>query len=264
MLKKISMGLIGLSISIQAIAIGNPVKVCNLDTKTAVNVAKLDNCWNNREDVATQKIITDYLEANPILPKDYDINWRVARLASFIGNFGYQYPSYTTSKRGQKLFAYGANAAKTAMNLKNDQVEGAFWYAVDLGSYDVAKGGSAGLSDRSKWLKAASLANKSDASYDHYGSNRMLAVYYQILPGLFGGSNKKALAYLNEATTKSPDFKYNWIALGQYYLNTKDYKQALDNCTKGLNMPDIDGKYENIKFNKDAKKCIDNALDKLR
>ncbi len=262
MIKKICGSLIIAGLSSQALA-ASSVTVCKLDVKTPATVGTLDTCWNERETIANQKIIAQYLEANPTLASDYDINWRVARLVSFIGNYGYEYKSYTTSERGQKLFSYGATAAKAAMNLQNTHVEGAFWYAVDLGSYDVAKGGSAGLSDRKNWLNAATLANTNDATYDYYGSNRMLAVYYQVLPGLFGGSNDKALAYLTEATTKAATFKYNWIALGQYYLNTKDYKQAITNCTKGLNMVNIDGSYEGKKYNKDAKDCINTATQKM-
>lgn len=264
MLKRLCGGLIIAGLSSHTLAENNAGATCKLDAKTPPTVAVLDACWDGRETVANQKVITTYLEAEPKLASDYDINWRVARLVSFIGNYGYQYSEYTTSERGQKLFSYGAAAAQTAMSLKNNQVEGAFWYAVDLGSYDVAKGGSAGLSDRKKWLNAAQLAQTNDASYDYDGSNRMLAVYYQVLPGIFGGSDDKALAYLNEATTKAPTFNYNWIALGQYYLATKDYKKAITNCTKGLNMDNINGSYEGKKYKKDANKCISTAQDKLK
>lgn len=266
MIKKISVCIISAVIASAAFADTNSAKIsskCSLDSTNPATVKILDTCWKNRETKANQDIITKYLEANPTLDNNYDTAWRIARLTSFIGNYGYDAKSYTTTDRGVKLFTYGVNAATIAQNLKSDQVEGAFWYAVDLGSYDVAKGGMAGLSDRKKWLAAATSANSIDSSYDYYGSNRMLAVYYQVLPRMFGGDNAKALAYLTEATTKAPQFKNNWVALGQYYINIKDYQNALNTCKKALAMSGIDGKYEEIKYNKDAKICVDAATKKL-
>lgn len=266
MIKKISVGIISTVIASATFATASSVKAlssCNLNASTSATIQVLDTCWENRETKANQDIITKYLEANPPLDNNYDTAWRIARFVSFIGNYGYEAKSYTTTDRGVQLFTYGVNSATIAQNLKSDQVEGVFWYAVDLGSYDVAKGGMAGMSDRKKWLSAATTANSIDSSYDYYGSNRMLAVYYQVLPKLFGGDNNKALAFLTEATMKAPQFKYNWVSLGQYYINTKDYQKALDTCKKALAMPGVDGKYEELKYNKDATVCVDTATKKL-
>lgn len=264
MIKKICGALMLTGLISHAVADVSSIKnTCLLNAESPATVKILDDCWQNRETTANQDIITKYLEVNPPVASNYDIAWRVARFVSFIGSCGYEAKSYKDSDRGIKLFSYGVKASEIAMNLKNNQVEGAFWYAVDLGSYDSAKGGMAGFSDRKKWLNAATLANSIDSSYYYYGSNRMLAVYYVVLPKMFGGDNDKALAYLTDATTKAPQFKDNWVTLGAYYLTIKNYQKALENCKKALAMPGIDGKYEEMKYNKDATECINTANKKL-
>ena len=220
----------------------------------------LDSCWANRETVANQKIIADYLLTNPAVPNDYAKAWKTARLVSFIGSYGADAKKFGTTPQGVQLFDYGVKAAQIATTLQPNQIEGVFWYAVDLGSYDAVKGGIGGAS---KWIDAVKQANAIDPTYYYYGSNRMLGVYYQILPGILGGSNSKALQYLTTATIKAPQFRNNWLTLGQYYLNTKDYKNALANCQKVLTLPKIDGKFEEMKYTRDANKCISAAQAKL-
>ncbi|KYG65698.1 hypothetical protein AZI86_01075 [Bdellovibrio bacteriovorus] len=57
-------------------------------------------------------------------------------------------------------------------------------------------------------------AHKEYPEYYHYAPARTLGIMYLKMPAIVGGSNKKAIAYLKEATEGAPDFKENaeWLS----------------------------------------------------
>jgi tetratricopeptide (TPR) repeat protein len=235
----------------------------SLPLNTQLTMQIVDYAWSNREDMSNQQVIADYLMTKPQIPEDYEIAWKTARLVSFIGNYGYGESAFVATKAGVKLFDYGVKAAKIAIKVKSKGVEGQYWYAVDLGSYGLANGIMSSASNAGAGMDALRAAIDIDASYQWYGSSRILGRYYQELPGLFGGSNKKALQLLTLATEKAPQYRNNWVFLGQYYLATGDYQQALMTCQKALSLPNLDGKYEELRFTREAKECVGKAKAKL-
>lgn len=229
----------------------------------SLNAEFLDKAWANREDTANQKVIANYLLTKPTIPQNYEAAWKTARLVSFIGNYGYGETVYTAKSAGVPLFDYGVNAGKLAMQLNANGVEGYYWYAADLGSYGLAKGIMSAAGNAGKGMDALRKASQINPSYQNYGSSRILGRYYYELPGIMGGSNKKALTYLTEATEKAADYRNNWLYLGQFYLASNEYQQALDACTKAANTKDSDGKYENIRTLREANSCVKKAQAKL-
>lgn len=235
----------------------------NIAPATPLSVKVLDDAWNNRENPTNQKIIADYLTAKPDVPQDYETAWKTARLVYFIGNYGIGEKAYVSTPAGAQLFDYGVSAAKIAMTLKPNGLEGLYWYAVDLGSYGLAKGVMAAAKGAGPGMDALKKAMSIDPTYQYYGSSRILGRYYQELPGLMGGSNKKALALLTTATDKAPQFRSNWLFLGRYYLSVSDYQNALDACQKAVNSSALDGKYEEIRYLREANECVTTAKGNL-
>lgn len=223
----------------------------------------VDNCWNNREDTTNQKIIADYLMTAPAVPSNYETAWKTARLVYFIGNYGVGEKRFVNSDEGVTLFDYGAKAGLAAQALNANGLEGYYWYAIDLGSYGLAKGVLAAASGAKDGMAALQKAKAIDASYQWYGSSRILGRYYQELPGMFGGSSDKALALIKASTDSAPKFKNNWVFLGQYYISVSQYDKALDACKTALSLPAVDGKYEEMRYTAEAKRCISKAQSKL-
>lgn len=234
-----------------------------LNNMASLTESVVDYAWANREKLTNQRVIGDYLLTKPEVPSDYATAWKTARLVYFVGNYGFGEKEYVSSSTGAKLFDYGVSAAKIAMTLKPNGIEGQYWYAIDLGSYGLAKGILSAASSAKDGMDALRKAIAINPSYQWYGSSRVLGRYYQELPGVFGGSNKKALELLTTATTQAPQFRNNWVFLGQYYISIGDSASALNSCQKALSLPNQDGKFEEIRYTREAQECINKAKAKL-
>ncbi len=231
----------------------------SLEAGTPLTEAVVDSCWASREDEDNQKIIADYLMTKPEVPKNYATSWKTARLVSFIGNFGVGQSRFVDTSKGVDLFDYGAKAGLQAQTLKPKSVEGYLWYAVDLGSYGLAKGVLAAASGAKPGMAALEKARAINPSYEGYASQRILGRYYQELPGMFGGDMKQAESLIKGATDAAPKYRNNWVFLGQYYIAAGKYESANLACKKVLELPETEGKYEEMRFTKEANACLKKA-----
>lgn len=230
---------------------------CGLTTGVLTG-SNIDTMWRKREDTTCQQDIAKFLLQKPKITHDYATAWKMARLVYFIGNYGVGEKSFADTDAGVQLFAYGRDIGLAAQKLNPNGVEGYYWYAVDLGSWGLAKGLLASASNAKDGMTALNKAKSIDPTYWYYGSSRILGRYYQQLPGIFGGDNNKAKQMLTDAVTQAPQFKDNWNFLGQFYLSQKDYKNALAACTKGLSIPTIkeEGVFENKRHDRELGQCV--------
>jgi tetratricopeptide (TPR) repeat protein len=237
--------------------------VFNIESNAKLTVALLDKCWENRENEKNQKIIANYLMTKPTIPNNFEIAWKMARLIYFIGNYGIGEQRFTDTKEGVKLFEYGYNAGIIAKKIEPKKVEGYYWYAINLGSYGLAKGILSAAKNASAGMDALKEAQNIDPEYHWYGSSRILGRYYQELPSFFGGDDEKSLNLFKIAIEKAPQYNNNWVFLGKFYNHTKNYESAIYACNKALSITPVDGKYENKRFIKEANLCIKYAQKEL-
>lgn len=219
----------------------------------------VDTCWANRENETNQKAIADYLMTKPAVPSDYATSWKTARLVYFIGNYGVGQDRFVDSSDGVSLFDYGAKAGLQAQALKPNAVEGYYWYAIDLGSYGLAKGVLASARNAKPGMAALEKAKQINPQYEGYGSSRILGRYYQELPGMWGGDMKKAAVLIKGAADSAPTYRNNWVFLGQYYIEAGDYVKANAACTKATQLPPTDGVYEEKRYMTEANACLKKA-----
>ena len=88
---------------------------------------------------------------------------------------------FVSTSAGVKLFDYGVSAAKIAREIKADGVEGLYWYAIDLGSYGLAKGVMSSASNAGAGMDALKQVNTLQPDFQWYGGSRILGKYYQEL-----------------------------------------------------------------------------------
>lgn len=250
--------------AITGVAITPSQQSLTIPNDAPLTIKLLDNCWDNRENIRNQQLIIDYLQIRPIVPSNYEVAWKTARLVYFIGNYGIGEKQFVNTKAGVKLFDYGVKAGEVAYKLNPDAVEGYYWYAIDLGSYGLANGIIASAMHAKAGMKALRQAMAIDPTYHWYGSSRVLGRYYQELPGIFGGSSSVAEKLFKSATTNAPKFDNNWIYLGQYYNSKGEYKEGLEACKKALSLGNaLDGAYEEARYKREANDCVKKAQKEL-
>lgn len=219
----------------------------------------LDYAWQNRENIDNQKMIASYLVRKPNIPKNYDVAWKTARLVYFIGNYGYGEKEFLDTESGAQLFYYGIAAAQKATELNGKGIEGYYWYAYCQSAYGRAKSVLAMAANANDAMPALRKAIELNPSYGNYGAERMLGFYYQEIPVIFGGSEDKALELIKSAVAKAPQDRSNWVALGQYYNHFGYYESGGQACKKALNVANIDGEFEELRYMREAKECVDKA-----
>ena len=223
------------------------------------NEKNLDDYWEKRSDKEVQKKIIQLIESQSPVPQNFEIAWKISRLASFCGNFGLG--ETLPNKERAQIFLYGFNSADIAKQLESNRVEGYYWYAVNLGSYGIAKGVVTVLKNAAKGRDSLLLAIQIDPKYQWAGAYRVLGRYYDELPEVVSfGDKKKAEMYLKKAVELAPEFRLNKIYLGNLYNQEGKKKEAKELFLNAKKLPDVDGAEEEVHY----KKLIELNLKELK
>lgn len=223
-----------------------------------LTVASLDDAWSKREDVNTQQKLMSFLKKEPTVPANYEVAWRVGRLVYYSGNFGLGEKQNTKEK--ENLFKYGYLIADYAARLSPNKVEGHYWYAVDLGSYGLAKGIFSSLRNAPKGRDALLKAISIDPSYHWGGAYRILGRYYQELPKFISfGDKDKALECFQNAVKVFPNYRPNKVDLAILLGDTGKKDAAIKLLKEANQLPDVDGMEEELHY----KRILASSLKKL-
>ena len=188
-----------------------------IDADKVAKLATLNDLWEKRETKEGQKTIQDYIQSQPRVPMDFEIAWKMSRLVNFSELYGLG--SYTSKKDRETLFLYAFNAAGLAKQLDPKQVEGHYWYAVNLGAYGLEKGVLNVLKNAGQGRAALMQAIKINPKYHYAGAYRILGRYYKDLPSVLSfGDKKVAEEYLKKANEIAPEYRLNKVYLGTLYL----------------------------------------------
>ncbi|MBN2360934.1 MAG: hypothetical protein JXR83_15875 [Deltaproteobacteria bacterium] len=162
-------------------------------------------------------------------PKSYDAQWRIARVAFWLGDI-------SADKKGKaKWGKIGWDAGLAGTQLKPDGIEAQFWGAASLGTYATGSGIMKAVWDGlpkqyEKWIRKAMEMNP---KYAWGGPPRALGRYYFTLPGIAGGDNKKSIKLLEQSKQISPEALRTRAYLAESFLAEGDKEKAkaeLDFC----------------------------------
>lgn len=184
-------------------------------------LAQADALFAQRADLAKARQAADlYQKALQADPKNEQAAYKLARTYYWIGKH------QKTDEEKVAVFEKGIAAAKKALAINPDSLGGHFWLGVCYGVYGSAKGVMKSLSlvDPIKQEMAAVIAK--DPSYDSGGAYRVLGRLYFKLPGLFGGSNSKAVENLQTALKYGPHRWLNHIYLAEVYMDEGEKEKA--------------------------------------
>ncbi len=149
----------------------------------------------------------------------YKAYWMQSRAYATMGD----YPMLTGTDALNDYEAGKLSAAK-AIKIKSDGEKGYFWYAVNLGKTGQLRGVLNALFMLPEFLRYLDKAYKLNPD-DPWVLVAYGALYYN-LPWIIGGSDFKALHYLEKALASEPDFTVAMVLMGKVYIKEDRYHKA--------------------------------------
>ncbi len=146
-------------------------------------------------------------------PSDFEAAWKLARALYWLGT-----QEGDTDTRRKDLES-GVAAGRAAARLRDDRPEGHFWMAANMGALAQSFGMRQGLRYRGAIKDALERVLAIDPGFQDGSADRALGRWYFKVPGLFGGSNDKAVAHLERSLTYDPDSTASLLFLAEVHLD---------------------------------------------
>jgi tetratricopeptide (TPR) repeat protein len=144
-------------------------------------------------------------------PSNYEAWWRLARARYYIGDREKDQP------KKARVFQSGVEAAKKAVALDAQRVEGHFWFAANEGEYADLKGAlqSLGLVKTIRREFEAALAI--NPAFENGAIYSALGQIDLNLPRLFGGNERRGIERLEEGLKTGPNNAELKVTLAEVY-----------------------------------------------
>jgi len=123
---------------------------------------------------------------------DFEAAWKLARACYWLG--GHEAPA---DQRRQ--YERGVEAGRRAAALHPERPEGHFWMAANMGALAESFGLRHGLRYRGAIKDALETVLRLDSAFQQGSADRALGRWYMKVPGLFGGSDQKAIEHLRRS-----------------------------------------------------------------
>lgn len=160
--------------------------------------------------------------------KNYDLLWRAARAAYYVGDFGPQ-------ENKLKQYEKGIALAQRAVALQPNSVEGHFWLAANYGGKAQLVGALKALSTVKKIRSEMQLVVKLNDAYENGNAYLALGEIDRELPGVMGGNKKRALSLYEQGLKVAPENLDLKVALSKAYQDAgrkDEAKRLLEDVLK--------------------------------
>lgn len=154
-----------------------------------------DALYRDRENIASARQAAEAWAAEA--GTNFDAAWKLARAQYWLGTHGPERERRAALERGVK-------AGEQAVALQAGRPEGHFWLAANMGALAESFGLTQGIKYRGRIKDELTKVREMDPSWQQGSADRALGMWYFKVPGLFGGSRKKAEEHLRQALTYNP------------------------------------------------------------
>ena len=144
-------------------------------------------------------------------PANFEAVYRVAMYKYYLGD------RETDKAKRQKIYEAAMEAARKAVALDTNRIEGHFWLAANQGEYADLKGALSALGLVKELRKGFEAALGIEPAYQNGAIYLALGRLDLDLPRLFGGSDSRGLARLEEGNKACPTNAELKIALAEAY-----------------------------------------------
>jgi tetratricopeptide (TPR) repeat protein len=217
----------------------------------AAQAADPDALYRQRADLASARqaaaIWSQRLQANT---GDFEAAWKLARTNYWLGG-------HAPQAERKALLEAGIAAGRTAAALQPKRPEGHFWIAANMGSLAESFGLRQGLKYRGEIRDTLLTVLELDPAFQHGSADRALGRWYHRVPGLFGGSRKKAEEHLRRSLTYNQNSIVSRLFLAEVLLDMDRRPEALAELQKVVDLPvDPEWAPEDREFKDRAQKLL--------
>lgn len=213
-------------------------------------IAEGDRLYDERSDLNKAYLaLEQYRKVLSIAPGHYDALWKISKTAFYLAEM--------VPSKGEKevVVKEGVSSAKKAVEVNPHGVEGYFWLGVSYTKVGEVKGVLKSLFLIGPIKRAMRKVIAMDDTYECGGAYTVLGRVYSQLPGILGGSDKKAREYYEKARSICPYNTLNLLFLAETYWDLGETRLALKTLEDLLEMnPNKQWEAEYIKHSREARK----------
>jgi hypothetical protein len=193
-----------------------------------------DALYGDRSNLASARqaaqLWTDALAHDGASPAAFEPAWKLARACYWLGN-------HAPERERRAFLEQGIAAGRKAVALQPGRPEGHFWIAANMGTLAESFGLRAGLRYRGEIKRELETVLRLDPGFQAGSADRALGRWYDKVPGLFGGSSKRAEQHLRASLTYDPDSTVTHFFLAELYLDEGRKADARAALQKVLDAP---------------------------
>jgi tetratricopeptide (TPR) repeat protein len=190
-----------------------------------------DALYAQRQDPASARraagLWAERLEGNP---KDFEAAWKLARANYWLGG-------HAPERERKDLLEAGIAAGRAAVAVEPNRPEGHFWTAANMGALAESFGLRQGLKYRGDIRDELLVVLKLDPAFQQGSADRALGRWYFKVPGLFGGSRKKAEEHLRRSLGYNPNSIASRYFLAETLLAIDRRTEAIGELQRLLDLP---------------------------
>jgi tetratricopeptide (TPR) repeat protein len=190
-----------------------------------------DELYRQRENMAMARQAADLWAARAAAGQDFEAAWKLAKACYWIG-------THDEASLRRAALERGVAAGEQAAKLKPDAPEGHFWMAANMGALAESFGLGQGLKYRGRIRDELQKVLAMDPAWQQGSADRAIGWWYHMVPGLFGGSEKKAEEHLRRALTFNPKSTATLYFLAEVLLEDGRKADAKATFQQVLDVPD--------------------------
>ena len=163
-------------------------------------------------------------------PLDSDAAWKLSRARYWLGG-------HVTRGERRRHYEAGIAVARRAILMESERPEGHFWMAANMGALAESSGRLTGLRYRGDIKEQLETVLSLDPGYQQGSADRALGRWYMKVPGLFGGSDERAVDHLRSSLEYDPDSTASHFFLAETFVEMDRIEEARTELQRVLDAP---------------------------
>jgi hypothetical protein len=171
-----------------------------------------DALYRGRETLASARQAADIWAARTASGRDFESAWKLARACYWLG-------THAPDQERRAALERGVAAGEQAIKLSEARPEGHFWMAANMGALAESFGLRQGLKYRGRIRDALERVLAIDRAWQDGSADRALGWWYFKVPGLFGGSTRRAKEHLHQSLKYNPQSTASMFFLAEIAID---------------------------------------------